>query len=85
MVATFDADESHDYRGRRPAVSFARDHYEGYDAPRLVVRLLALKALHAVIHLVQIDFKINRKSREQTTKMAIAMLEPKPSLDLRIN
>ncbi len=40
VVATFDVDEFHDYRARRPAVSFARDHYEGYDAPRLVVRLL---------------------------------------------
>lgn len=40
VVATFDVDEFHDYRARRPAVSFARDHYEAYDAPRLVVRLL---------------------------------------------
>lgn len=40
VVATFEVDEFHDYRARRPAVSFVRDHYEGYDAPRLVVRLL---------------------------------------------
>ena len=40
VVATFDVDQFHDYRARRPAVSFARDHYESYDAPRLVVRLL---------------------------------------------
>ncbi len=40
VVATFDVDQFHDYRARRPAVSFARDHYEAYDAPRLVVRLL---------------------------------------------
>ena len=40
VVATFDVDELHDYRARRPALSFVRDHYEGYDAPRLVVRLL---------------------------------------------
>jgi PAC2 family len=40
VVATFDVDELHDYRARRPAMSFVRDHYEGYDAPRLVVRLL---------------------------------------------
>ena len=40
MVATFDVDELHDYRARRPAMSFVRDHYESYDAPRLVVRLL---------------------------------------------
>jgi predicted ATP-grasp superfamily ATP-dependent carboligase len=40
VVATFDVDELHDYRARRPAMSFVRDHYEAYDAPRLVVRLL---------------------------------------------
>lgn len=40
VVATFDVDELHDYRARRPPMTFARDHYEGYDAPRLVVRLL---------------------------------------------
>lgn len=41
VVATFDVDEFHDYRARRPAMSFVRDHYEHYDAPRLVVRLLS--------------------------------------------
>jgi hypothetical protein len=40
VVATFDVDQFHDYRARRPALSFVRDHYEAYDAPRLVVRLL---------------------------------------------
>jgi PAC2 family protein len=40
VVATFDVDDLHDYRARRPAMSFVRDHYESYDAPRLVVRLL---------------------------------------------
>ncbi len=40
VVATFDVDQFHDYRARRPAVTFARDHYEAFDAPRLVVRLL---------------------------------------------
>jgi hypothetical protein len=40
VVATFDVDEFHDYRARRPPMSFVRDHYEQYDAPRLVVRLL---------------------------------------------
>ncbi|TIC83874.1 PAC2 family protein [Nocardioides sp. GY 10113] len=40
VVATFDVDELHDYRARRPPMSFVRDHYEAYDAPRLVVRLL---------------------------------------------
>jgi predicted ATP-grasp superfamily ATP-dependent carboligase len=40
VVATFEVDEFHDYRARRPAMSFVRDHYEQYDAPRLAVRLL---------------------------------------------
>ncbi|WP_245927276.1 proteasome assembly chaperone family protein [Nocardioides silvaticus] len=40
VVATFDVDQLHDYRARRPPMSFVRDHYEGYDPPRLVVRLL---------------------------------------------
>jgi predicted ATP-grasp superfamily ATP-dependent carboligase len=40
VVATFEVDELHDYRARRPAMSFVRDHYEQYDAPRLVVRLV---------------------------------------------
>lgn len=40
VVATFEVDVFHDYRARRPAVTFARDRYQDYDAPRLVVRLL---------------------------------------------
>ncbi|HTW14866.1 MAG TPA: PAC2 family protein [Nocardioides sp.] len=40
VVATFDVDQFHDYRARRPAMSFLQDHYGAYDAPRLVVRLL---------------------------------------------
>jgi PAC2 family protein len=40
VVATFDVDQLHDYRARRPPMSFVRDHYSAYDAPRLVVRLL---------------------------------------------
>jgi predicted ATP-grasp superfamily ATP-dependent carboligase len=40
VVATFDVDAFHDYRARRPAISFVQDHYESYDAPRLIVRLL---------------------------------------------
>ncbi len=40
VVATFDVDRFHDYRARRPPMSFVRDHYDHYDAPRLVVRLL---------------------------------------------
>jgi hypothetical protein len=46
VVATFDVDAFHDYRARRPAVSFVRDHYESYDAPRLVVRLMRDSLAH---------------------------------------
>jgi len=38
VVASFDVDAFYDYRARRPALTFAEDHYEEYDAPRLVVR-----------------------------------------------
>ena len=40
VVASFDVDALHDYRARRPAISFVEDHYERFDAPRLVVRLM---------------------------------------------
>lgn len=40
VVATFDVDSLHDYRARRPPVSFVRDRYDDYEAPRLVVRAL---------------------------------------------
>ncbi|WP_210503784.1 PAC2 family protein [Nocardioides xinjiangensis] len=40
VVATFDVDSLHDYRARRPPLSFVRDHYADYEAPRLVVRAL---------------------------------------------
>jgi predicted ATP-grasp superfamily ATP-dependent carboligase len=40
VVATFDVDQLHDYRARRPPMSFMRDHYGAYDPPRLVVRLV---------------------------------------------
>lgn len=40
VVATFDVDALHDYRARRPPMSFTRDHYADYEAPRLVVRRL---------------------------------------------
>lgn len=40
VVATFDVDQLHDYRARRPPMSFVRDHYAGYEAPRLLVRQL---------------------------------------------
>ncbi len=39
VVASFDVDAFYDYRARRPPMTFAEDHYESYEAPRLVVRL----------------------------------------------
>src|SRR6476661_10060810 len=40
VVATFDVDSLHDYRARRPPMTFVRDHYTDYEAPRLLVRAL---------------------------------------------
>jgi hypothetical protein len=40
VVASFEVDEFYDYRARRPPMSFVKDHYADYDAPRLVVRLM---------------------------------------------
>lgn len=40
VVASFDVDELHDYRARRPALTFHEDRYTDYEAPRLSVRLL---------------------------------------------
>ncbi|MGN6780730.1 MAG: proteasome assembly chaperone family protein [Marmoricola sp.] len=40
VVASFDVDELHDYRARRPPVTFHENRYTDYDAPRLAVRLL---------------------------------------------
>ncbi len=40
VVATFEIDAFYDYRARRPPMTFAEDHYEDYQAPRLVCRLV---------------------------------------------
>jgi predicted ATP-grasp superfamily ATP-dependent carboligase len=40
VVASFEVDEFYDYRARRPPMTFVKDHYGDYEAPRLVVRLL---------------------------------------------
>ncbi len=39
VVASFEIDAFYDYRARRPPIRFVEDHYEGYQAPRLVTRL----------------------------------------------
>jgi predicted ATP-grasp superfamily ATP-dependent carboligase len=40
QVATFDVDSLIDYRSRRPAMTFAKDHWEHYEAPELAVWML---------------------------------------------
>ena len=40
VVATFDVDQLHDYRARRPPMLFVEDHWESYDDPKLVVHLV---------------------------------------------
>lgn len=39
VVASLDIDSFYDYRSRRPPLSFVEDHYESYEAPRLVIRI----------------------------------------------
>jgi predicted ATP-grasp superfamily ATP-dependent carboligase len=39
-VASFDVDSLIDYRSRRPVMMFAKDHWESYDAPELVISLM---------------------------------------------
>ncbi|HET6627211.1 MAG TPA: PAC2 family protein [Nocardioidaceae bacterium] len=39
VVASFEIDDFYDYRARRPPMTFAENHYESYETPRLVVRL----------------------------------------------
>lgn len=40
VIATFDVDQLLDYRSRRPVMTFVRDHWESYDSPSLVLRLV---------------------------------------------
>jgi predicted ATP-grasp superfamily ATP-dependent carboligase len=40
VVASFEIDAFYDYRARRPPMTFVEHHYESYETPRLVVRLL---------------------------------------------
>jgi hypothetical protein len=40
VVASFEVDEFHDYRARRPPLTFHENRYTDYEAPRLAVRLL---------------------------------------------
>jgi hypothetical protein len=43
-VAIFDVDLLHDYRARRPPMTFAADHWEAYEAPTLEIRRLTDEA-----------------------------------------
>jgi predicted ATP-grasp superfamily ATP-dependent carboligase len=40
QIARFDIDSLLDYRSRRPIMTFAKDHWDDYDAPELAVSLL---------------------------------------------
>lgn len=39
-IVSFDVDQLLDYRARRPAMVFAKDHWESYDDPELAIHLL---------------------------------------------
>ncbi|MDQ1697775.1 MAG: hypothetical protein QOJ03_3128 [Frankiaceae bacterium] len=41
LVAVFDVDLLHDYRARRPAMTFEADHWAAYETPSLEIRQLA--------------------------------------------
>lgn len=40
VLVTFDVDQLIDYRSRRPEMTFAEDHWAGYAAPELVIRVV---------------------------------------------
>ncbi|SDM75348.1 proteasome assembly chaperone family protein [Allokutzneria albata] len=40
VIARFDVDALIDYRSRRPAMTYATDHWAAYEAPELVIRLM---------------------------------------------
>src|SRR5262245_37167489 len=40
VVAKFDVDLLHDYRARRPPMTFVEDHYESYAPPQLLLHEL---------------------------------------------
>jgi hypothetical protein len=52
VIASFDIDAFYDYRARRPPMTFSENRYEGYEAPRLVVRVLrdALGTPYLLLH-----------------------------------
>jgi predicted ATP-grasp superfamily ATP-dependent carboligase len=40
VLVRFDVDQVYDYRARRPIMTFTRDHWESYEAPRLELSLV---------------------------------------------
>jgi predicted ATP-grasp superfamily ATP-dependent carboligase len=40
VIAEFDVDQLYDYRARRPPMMFVEDHWESYEAPELVLRVV---------------------------------------------
>lgn len=52
LLGHFDADQLHDYAGRRPPITFDRDHFEGYRSPEIT--------LHQVTDAAGTDFLLLR-------------------------
>lgn len=52
VVASFEIDAFYDYRARRPPMTFSENRYEGYETPRLVVRVCqdALDVPYLLMH-----------------------------------
>ncbi len=89
VVATFDVDRFHDYRARRPAVSFVRDHYEQYDAPRLVVRLLhdAGETPYLLLHGPEPDNRweaFARAAREVVERLGVTLVASMGSVPMAV-
>jgi hypothetical protein len=49
LAASFDVDQLHDYRARRPAMLFVEDHWESYDAPALELHRLTDTVGHSFL------------------------------------
>ncbi|TNM43371.1 PAC2 family protein [Nocardioides albidus] len=89
VVATFDVDQLHDYRARRPPMTFARDHYEGYEPPRLVVRLLrdAGGTPYLLLHGSEPDIRweaFSRGVREVVERFGVALVVSMGSVPMAV-
>lgn len=81
-VVTFDVDQLHDYRARRPAMLFVEDHWETYDAPSLTVQALrdAAGTPYLLLHGPEPDVQWERFAR--AVRLVIDALDVRLTLGL---